>query len=564
MLMTERERMTAEIRALANRFGKDRAALVPILREIKNKYSRINDFSMQVIADELGIHPVEVYSVASFYAFLGTSAQGKFVIRLCRTISCDMQGKDRVKRQLENDLGISFGETTKDGKFSLEWANCMGMCDQGPALLVNNMLHTHVTPEKVHQILEECRQIFGNQPPKRKKVPLVISPLPTYSTMTPEAGLMKALSLEPGEIISEMKASGIKGRGGAGFPTGLKWELAAQATGDRKFILCNADEGEPGTFKDRVILIEHAELVFEGMTIAAKAVGAKEGILFLRDEYAYLKVYLESLLERRRQKKLLGSSILGSDMDFDIRVFMGAGAYVCGEETALIECLEGFRGEPRNRPPFPANAGLKDRPSVVNNVETLASAACILQKGADWWNTQGTEKFAGIKLFSVSGDCAKPGVYEFPLGITVAQLLKDVGGEDAKAVQIGGASGTCVPASEFHRRIAYEDVATGGSVIVLGPHRDMLHVIHNFMDFFVDESCGQCTPCRCGNPKLLEGVEMLQKGSCSMSYLQELCALGETMQIASKCGLGQSSPNAFLSVVKHYRNELMGRTSTNF
>jgi len=383
--------------------------------------------------------------------------------------------------------------------------------------------------------------------------------IPTYSAQVPEAGLKAALALDRPRIINEISASGLKGRGGAGFPTGVKWNFAGAAQAERKFIICNADEGEPGTFKDRAILMEHPDLVFEGMTIAGKAVGAREGILFLRGEYAYLRGPLEAALARRRERHLLGQGILGSPLSFDIRVFMGAGAYICGEETALIECLEGFRGEPRNRPPFPVNTGYLGFPSVVNNVETLAWAACILANGAPWFRAMGTEKSSGRKIFSVSGDCRRPGVYEFPLGITVSQLLAEVGGEGAKAAQIGGASGQCVPAKDFGRSIAFEDIATGGSVIVFGPDRDMLEVLHNFLEFFVDESCGQCTPCRCGNRKLLEGVELLQEGRCSMAYLNELCALGETMKLASKCGLGQSSPCAFLSVVEHFREEIMGR-----
>ena len=386
--------------------------------------------------------------------------------------------------------------------------------------------------------------------------------IPTFASMSPEVGLKKALGLTRPDIIAEISASGLKGRGGAGFPTAVKWNFAASAKADRKYIICNADEGEPGTFKDRVILQDHADLVFEGMTIAAKAVGAKEGILFLRGEYTYLRNHLEDVLKRRREQKLLGKDVLGANLEFDIRIFMGAGAYICGEETALIECLEGFRGEPRNRPPFPVNTGFLDRPSVVNNVETLAWAACILQQGADWFKSKGTEKSTGIKIFSISGDCERPGVYEFPLGITVAELLAKVGGSNARAVQIGGASGQCIPASEFQRSIAFEDIPTGGSVIVFGPQRDMLDVLHNFLEFFVDESCGQCTPCRLGNRKLLEGVEMLKAGTCSMAYLRELCALGESMQLSSKCGLGQSSPCAFLSVVKNFRDELMGRTNS--
>ena len=308
-----------------------------------------------------------------------------------------------------------------------------------------------------------------------------MSAIPTYAAQVPEAGLRAALSRSRPEIISEIAASGLKGRGGAGFPTSVKWNFAAAAQAERKFIICNADEGEPGTFKDRVILMEHPDLVLEGMTIAGRAVGAREGILFLRGEYNYLRGDLERVLARRREQRLLGRDILGSGLSFDIRIFMGAGAYICGEETALIECLEGFRGEPRNRPPFPVDTGYLGFPSVVNNVETLAWAACILGNGGPWFRAMGTEKSTGRKLFSVSGDCGKPGVYEFPLGITVAQLLQEVDGADARAVQIGGASGQCVPARDFARTIAFEDIPTGGTVIVFGPGRDMLAVLHNFL-----------------------------------------------------------------------------------
>jgi [NiFe] hydrogenase diaphorase moiety large subunit len=276
----------------------------------------------------------------------------------------------------------------------------------------------------------------------------------------------------------------------------------------------------------------------------------------------YLRPHLESVLARRRQANELGLGILGhAGFDFDIEIRLGAGAYVCGEETALIESLEGHRGEPRNRPPFPVDTGFKSQPTIVNNVETLAWAAAILSRGAAWFRVVGTDRSAGLKLFSVSGDCDQPGVYEFPLGITVAEILEKVGGQNAKAVQVGGASGHCVPAAQFGRRVAFEDLATGGSIIVFGPGRDMLHVARNFMEFFVEESCGQCTPCRAGNAKLLEGVELLERGACSMAYLRELLALGETMQVASKCGLGQSSSNAFASIVTHFQDEIMGRTS---
>ena len=383
----------------------------------------------------------------------------------------------------------------------------------------------------------------------------------TFNTIEPNAGLKAALTRKRVDIIGELRDSGLRGRGGAGFPTGVKWNLAAAAKSDRKYVVCNADEGEPGTFKDRVILSEYADLVFEGMTIAALVIGAEWGILYLRAEYTYLRVHLEQVLEKRRRDGLLGKDVGGREgFSFDIDIRMGAGAYVCGEETALIESLEGHRGEPRNRPPFPVDTGFMGHPTVVNNVETLAWVAVIFAKDATWFKKLGTEKSTGLKLFSVSGDVENAGVYEFPMGITVAELLKAVGGENAKAVQVGGASGHCVPAKDFNRTIAFEDMPTGGSIIVFGPDRDMLKVARNFLEFFCEESCGQCTPCREGNPKLLEGVEMLERGRCSMSYLNELCGLGETMQLASKCGLGQSSANAFLSIVENFRNEIMGRT----
>ncbi len=381
----------------------------------------------------------------------------------------------------------------------------------------------------------------------------------TFDSVKVGSGLDAALKKKRHEVIDDISASGLKGRGGAGFPTGIKWNLTASAAADQKFVVCNADEGEPGTFKDRVLMTKYADLLFEGMTIAAYAIGASRGYLYLRGEYEYLRKGLEEVLEKRRKAKLLGPKGKGRDFSFDIEIRMGSGAYICGEETALIESMEGFRGEPRNRPPFPVDTGFCKRPTAVNNVETFLWAACIMSKGVKWFKTIGTERSAGLKIFSVSGDCDRPGVYEFPLGISVMQLLDKVGARNAKAVQIGGASGICVPTSEFNRKIAFEDISTGGSIIVFGPGRDMLHIAKNFMEFFVEESCGQCTPCREGNAMLLQGIEMLEKGECSTDYLNELCKLGETMQLASKCGLGQSSPNAFLSIIKHFNNEIMGR-----
>jgi [NiFe] hydrogenase diaphorase moiety large subunit len=383
-----------------------------------------------------------------------------------------------------------------------------------------------------------------------------------FSKYNKGEGVKKALQLGRENVLFEIKESGLKGRGGAGFPTSTKWMLTAAAKSDEKYVVCNADEGEPGTFKDRVLLLEYPELVFEGMVIAGYTIGAKTGIVYLRGEYEYMKKSLEDYLEQMRKDNLLGKAILGNnDFDFDITIRLGSGAYVCGEETALIESLEGNRGEARNRPPYPVNTGFMGKPTVVNNVETLAAVPHIITKGGEWFKQHGTDKSTGSKLFSISGDCEKPGVYELPWGTKISDMLNLVGAKNTKAVQVGGASGICIPKSQFDRILAYEDAATGGSIMIFNESRDMLHVLKNFMEFFVEESCGQCTPCRIGNVKLLEGIEMIEKNQYTFSYIKQLKELAQTMKVASKCGLGQSSPNPFLTILENFSDEIFNRNA---
>lgn len=374
----------------------------------------------------------------------------------------------------------------------------------------------------------------------------------------------KILTMSREDILFELKESKLKGRGGAGFPTATKWMLTAAAKSDKKYVICNADEGEPGTFKDRVLLQEYPELLFDGMVIAGYVVGSDEGILYLRGEYRYMYNDLVKFLDEMKSRNLLGNNILGKEgFNFNITIRLGSGAYVCGEETALIESLEGHRGEARNRPPFPVNTGFMGKPTTVNNVETLCAAAHIAVKGGKWFREHGTDKSTGSKLLSVSGDCEKPGVYELPFGTKISELLDFVGAKNTKAVQIGGASGVCIPKSQFDRTIAYEDVATGGSIIIFNESRNMLKVLKNFMEFFVEESCGQCTPCRVGNVKLLEGVEMIEHNNYTFSYINKLKDLGKTMQVASKCGLGQSSPNSFISILENFKDEIFNSNGGN-
>jgi [NiFe] hydrogenase diaphorase moiety large subunit len=364
--------------------------------------------------------------------------------------------------------------------------------------------------------------------------------------------LEKGFKMSKDEIIQQMLDSGLKGRGGAGFPTGLKWKYTAAEKSPDKYIVCNADEGEPGTFKDREILDRVAYKVYGGMAIAGKAIGAKEGIVYLRGEYRFLLPKLMIELE------MFHKMIHGIGYDFRIRYALGSGAYICGEESALFESIQGERGEPRNKPPYPTTSGVYGKPTSINNVETLVTAMMIVCHGAAKYNQLGTKDSRGSKVFSVSGDTPTPGIFELELGMSVQQFVNEFGDGDTKAVQVGGASGFCVPRKKFADTIiGFEGVPTGGSMKLFNSSRSMYNVLHNYLDFFAEESCGQCTPCRVGCQQLLMGVEMVKKGEEKSTYLNELVKLADTMKIASKCGLGQSVGNAFKSIVENFREEII-------
>ncbi|MDD5644254.1 MAG: NADH-ubiquinone oxidoreductase-F iron-sulfur binding region domain-containing protein [bacterium] len=369
--------------------------------------------------------------------------------------------------------------------------------------------------------------------------------------------LKKAFEINRAEITDIIKDSGLKGRGGAGFPTGLKMYLCGAAADTVKYVVCNADEGEPGTFKDRVILETIPEKVFEGMTITAYVIGSREGIVYLRGEYAYLKSELENVLKEMRKNNMLGENILGKGFSFDIRIALGAGAYVCGEETALIESLEGKRGEAKNKPPFPVSSGLFGHPTLVSNVETFCNIPHIVDKGSLWFKNMGSGKSTGTKLISVSGDVKKPGVYEITFGMKVKDLLKLAGAEETKAVDIGGASGIIIPELQFEREISFEDIPTGGSIIVFDKTRKMADIMENFMEFFLDESCGQCTPCREGTKYFVDAVEKIKNRKITEQDLKNLRDISDCMKITSKCGLGQASTNAFISILDNFKDELL-------
>jgi len=364
--------------------------------------------------------------------------------------------------------------------------------------------------------------------------------------------LKKIVDIDPDTICQEVLDSDLKGRGGAGFPTGLKWRYTAQEKDPVKYIICNADEGEPGTFKDREILDQVPGKVFCGMAIAGRAVGAKMGYVYLRGEYKFLIPKLNDELNKFHK------TMDEFNQNFRIQIRLGSGAYICGEESALFESIEGKRGEPRNKPPYPTTSGLFGKPTSINNVETLVHTVMIMNYGADHFKELGTKDSRGSKVFSISGDTPKAGIFELELGMTVDQFVNDFGDGDTKAVQVGGASGFCVPRKRFAETIiGFEGVPTGGSMKLFNSSRSMYNVLHNYLDFFTEESCGQCTPCRVGCQQLLKGVEAVKRGEKNSKYLDELVKLAKTMKRASKCGLGQSVGNAFGSIVENFKEEII-------
>ena len=551
------------------RFGNAPDRMMDIVAAVQREFGSVSSEAMAAIANAVKSHYAEVAGVVSFYAFFSKEQKGKIVIRLCNDVIDKMRGMEQIADVLAQELGIGFGATTADGKFTLEYTPCIGMCDQAPAALVNDVVVTRLTTDEVKAMVRELKQHgdpnrlvkeFGDGNNAQDLVRAMVvnnirerGPV-IFDHLEPGAALRQALAMSPQEVIRAVKTARLRGRGGAGFPTGMKWEFTRASEGDHKVIICNADEGEPGTFKDRVILTERAHLLFEGMTIGSYAIGAETGILYLRAEYAYLRRFLEAVLTERRAAGLLGKNICGKQgFNFDIRIQMGAGAYICGEETALISSCEGRRGDPKTRPPFPAAKGYQGLPTSVNNVETLCCVAKIIEKGAAWFAQLGNNRSTGTKVLSVSGDCKKPGVYEVTFGISVRELLAKAGAEDAAAVQVGGPSGTMISPEHFDRIICFDDLATGGSIMVFGPERDLLGVVEDFMHFFCEETCGYCTPCRVGNTLLHEAIARIRAGKGAAEDLAYLQQLAETMKSTSRCGLGQTSANPVLTTLKHFK-----------
>ena len=516
-------------------------------------------------------------------------------VMVCGGTGCTSSNSAAVIAEFEKQLA----EKGIDKEVKVVRTGCFGLCEAGPVVIVypEGSFYAHVTTENVATIVEEhlikgriVKELLykGSMEEdqktiksldkvdfykKQKRVALrncgVIDPenIEEYIAFDGYAALGKCLTeLSPDQVIDEILKSGLRGRGGGGFPTGLKWKFAKNSVSDKKYVCCNADEGDPGAFMDRSILEGDPHAVIEAMAIAAYAIGADQGFVYCRAEYPIAVKRLQIAIKQAREYGLLGKNIFGTDFCFDMDVRLGAGAFVCGEETALMNSIEGLRGEPRPRPPFPAVKGLFGQPTILNNVETYANVPQIINKGADWFCTMGTEKSKGTKVFALGGKINNTGLVEVPMGTTLREVIYDIGGgipngKKFKAAQTGGPSGGCIPASELDIEIDYDNlVAIGsmmgsGGMIVMDEDNCMVDIARFFLDFTVDESCGKCAPCRIGTKRMLEILERIVEGKGQDGDIEKLEELAQSIKTTALCGLGQTAPNPVLSTLKYYRHE---------
>jgi len=574
-------------------FEPKRENVLHILHAIQNNSgtNSLTEDDLKAVAKHVGISRSEIMGISTFYTMFSLEKRGKYVIRVCASPHCNIVGSDNVLDILKKKLQIEVGETTKDSSFTLETASCLGLCGFGPAMMINDKPFVSLSEKSIGEIIDSYRK-NGNadslafDSKKEKEVSKMkkdgqvrivldsveeIDPLSVndYKTKGGFEGLKKALSMKNAEVVEEVKKSGLRGRGGAGFPTGLKWSFTAPLEGD-KYILCNADEGEPGTFKDRLIMEGVPMRLLEGMIIAGYAVGAKKGYIYIRGEYSKSIGLLEKSIEMLRKEKILGEKILNSDFSFDIELRKGAGAYVCGDETALIESMEGKRGNPRNKPPFPGVKGYKQSPSVVNNVETLANVPAIMVKGADWFKKMGTEKSAGTKVFLLSGNVKNPGPVEVPFGITLKELINTYGGgvkdgKEFKGALLGGAAGSFVSKDVLDTQMDYESLAAkgatlgSGAVLVFSADDDLLKLIKSVMKFFAHESCGKCSPCRIGTKHLERLAAKMYEGKADKNDWSKMKKLAKDMKLTSFCPLGQSLIIPIGSLEKYFDVEITNK-----
>jgi NADH-quinone oxidoreductase subunit F len=528
-----------------------RFGLLPALHAAQKHYGWLPQEVAAEVASVLKIPLADVHGVIEFYSLFYNEPVGKRIIRVCTDPACALKGADDVLDHLCAHHGIQPNQTTPDAATTIERSPCLGLCEHAPTALVDEQAETDINLQLGYYEVGRPRSlVYGSSRLLTENCDGETTSLAEYGNYV---AFKKARQMSPQDVISEIKASGLFGRGGAAFPTGIKWEGAANAPGNEKYVICNADESEPGTFKDRVLLLDDPHRTIEGMCIAAHAIGASKGYIYLRGEYPYILPVLESALTEVREVGYLGRA-------FDIEVRVGAGAYICGEETALFESIEGMRGFPRVKPPFPITHGLFGKPTVINNVETLCNVPLIIQKGAAEYRKIGTEKSPGPKLFCVSGDVEKPGLYEVPFGVTLRELLEMAGCELFQAVLFGGAAGAFATPDQLDVKLTFEDLRAAGLplgsgvITVFDESRDLRDVLARLGRFFAHESCGKCYPCQMGTQRQMEILDRIAAGKILAGDVERLQDVGWTMTDASLCGLGQTAASAVLSAMKQFPN----------
>lgn len=558
--------------------------LVTALREADHALGYLSPPTLSAVARALAVPESVVYGAATFYSMLSVRPRGRHTVRVCESPPCHVEGGAALREALPELLGVAYGETTPDGLFTLETTSCLGHCAEGPVLQVDDTLYFAVTVDKAREVLAAYRD---GRPAAGSPNPVLPPPLPgeervvlaRVGRIRPDsleearaAGAYQALDkvlaeMQPAQVVELVQASGLQGRGGAGFATGLKWRFTAQAAGPDKYVIANADESEPGTFKDRLVMEGDPHLLLEGMAIAGYAIGAHTGYIYIRGEYLQAAECLEQAIHQAEAAGILGDRCLGRDFSFHIHLHRGAGAYICGEETALIESLEGKRGEPRIRPPYPPQRGLWNKPTAVNNVETLCNVPAIILNGAEWYRSRGTRSSPGTKVLQLLGDVNRRGAVEVPFGLTLNEIVERygggvVGGRPICLIQTGGTASTVVPPSLFDMPLDYasgrQGVSLGSGVVLVVAEGTACAAEFGvaIMRFFRHESCGKCVPCRIGSLRALEILEGIVAGRGRPEDLDLLAALVEGFAEGPFCALGQSIAVPLGSLLKHFGDDL--------
>jgi NADH:ubiquinone oxidoreductase subunit F (NADH-binding)/NADH:ubiquinone oxidoreductase subunit E len=585
-----RQEICDRLQAIVARHRGKPGALMPVLQEAQKILGYIPREMQDVIAMDLNVPPSQVFGTMSFYSMFAWQPKGKYLVRVCQSPPCHIHDGENILQALQEELGVEVGGTTPDKLFTLEANACLGVCEVAPAMQINEVVYGNLTRKKIKEVLAGYRE--GKEPDYRKlpysardvgefnqspDAPVLldnvgsIDPrrLSDYLHRGGYGALKKAVTyMTPEEVIEEVKTSGLRGRGGAGFPTGLKWSFTRPLAASPKYIICNADEGEPGTIKDRYLLEGDPHKVLEGMALAGYAVGASQGYIYCRGEYYLSRHRLEQAVVQAAAQGYLGENLFGTDFSFMVEVRSGSGSYICGEETALIESLEGKRGFPRLKPPFPGVSGFLKQPTVVNNVETLANIPAIISRGGAWYKTLGTQDTPGTKIYQIIGQVRTPQLVEAQVGLTLQELLEVYGGglrpgSTFKMCQTGGASGGLVTAESLDVPLDFGSLAKvggalgSGTMLVMDESVCVVDFLRSVALFFAHESCGQCTPCREGTHWLLETLTRISKGRGQEGDLAFLEKLATNLTDASFCPLGQSAPVPLLSALRHFREEMV-------